>query len=296
MAARPGSTQSGYGDDHDQLDVVAGQQPADRPGQRRVAEHHHPLDVLGQRRGRQQPRGAQGRRSLPGVARRLGQHRDTGRRAQLGDAAADGRRRVPGDDHGLRSGGQLGRRVGRSDGGDHQLGGRRAGGEPGRVERLAELQVQLHRPGPTGPGPGGRCHQPGGLEPPGPRVRGRVGQRRVRPGVHAEQPVLVGGLVGPGVHQRPRPARGEQDQRAGTTRPPRAPRGAGWPRRCPRWSAPPPGGRTPWPGRGPGSPRCARPAGRAAAADRSGRRRAASYASGALRAPGREHQVASRPG
>ena len=75
------------------LDVVAGQQPGDRAGQRRVAEHDHPLDPLRRARSRAGA-GSSGARSLR-CGRRWSVRRTTAsRRARPGPGPA-GRRRRP---------------------------------------------------------------------------------------------------------------------------------------------------------------------------------------------------------
>ena len=87
---------------HDELDVRAGEQLADRPRQRGVADDDHPFH-LGAEAGQQQPVRAEGRGPGAGVARGLGQQRHGRRRGPGGPGPTDGRRCVPRDHHGARS-------------------------------------------------------------------------------------------------------------------------------------------------------------------------------------------------
>ena len=208
-----------------------------------MPEHDHPLDLLGQAGRQQQPPGRPARPAAPGVAGRLGQQRDPRRRRQLGHRPARDRRRVAGDDHRLRPGRQLHRRRSAPRAATRQLvAGSAAGRTP--VGTSGSLSSTLSC---TGPGCRLRARSPPAMQPGRSRTarsRGSGGRSdRAANAAHvpAEQPVLVGGLVGPGVDQRARPAGGDQRPAGRGCARPRAPRDAGWPRPCRRWSPPRPG-------------------------------------------------------
>ena len=243
-----------------------------------MAEDHHPLDLLGQLGGQQQPVGPQ-RRAGARPAGRLGQQRPAGLGGEGAGARARRRRRRP-----------------------RPCAGRgRAARSPGAVEAaVAGRSPQPPTPsGATGPaGTSGssswtlRCTSPAADRRPRP---GDVDRRHLRP----EDPDLVGGLVGVGAAQPERPVGGDDHQRHARRGGPRAPPGAGSRPRCRTCTSPRPASR-PWSARAPGSRRSARRSGCAAGAGpprrrRTPRRRAARSANPAPAPPrGRRPRPARR--
>ena len=114
-------------------------------------------------------------------------------------------------------------------------------------QRLAQRQVQVHRPGPALAGrPPGAA---GGGAHVGVPLGGGLGVAQLHEplGRRAVQLDLVDGLARAHVAQLGRAVGGQHDQRH--ARLARLHHGghAGWPRRCPRCRSPPPGARWPWP-------------------------------------------------
>ena len=158
---------------------VARQQPLHRPGQRRVAEDDHPLDLVGQLGGQQQPVGPQRR---PGArpAGRLGQQRPAGfgrepRAAGPASSPATTTVRGPSVERASASGSSSGRRSLASST-VRATGVQRSGGH----QRIVELHVEVHEPGTD------RVQRPGDVD---------------RRDLRAEDADLVGGLVGVGAAQ-----------------------------------------------------------------------------------------------
>ena len=187
--------------DHDQLHVVPGQQPADRPGQRRMPEDDDPLDLLGQARRR------------PAAARCPAPPGRTGRCWTARPAA--GPRRVRGELGDLAARPPASRPRRRS---------------PSAVRRPARSARSAGRPRPrrSGPGIGGGRSKPVGTSGslsstlsctgPGRRVRGPVAAATSR-AVSNRQVARIRGLIG---QRRVRRARGGRTADPG--------RWSGWPR------------------------------------------------------------------
>ena len=205
----PGVGPVGVRGGDDELDVGAGEQPADRAREGRVADDDDPLDLGGQV-GEQEAVGAERRRPGAGVARGLAQQGHSGGRRPSGPGPAERRRRVAHDDDGPRAPLEHeGRgRVDRVDVGQHDLRQRDRG--EGRVghERVVELHVEVHRPGEAAPRARRRGQEPSDLV----RDRLGVGDRRRRPYVGGEQTLLLGRLVGPGPAERGRAVGAHHDQ------------------------------------------------------------------------------------
>ena len=184
----------------DDLDVVAGEQARDRARQRGVAVDHDPLDLLPQLSGQQQPVGADHAVAGATPAGRLGEERPA---RLLGEDAGGRAGVVPGDDD--RAG------PGLEDQSLHGSGWRDrprrrvlGGGLPAPVvgqQRLVELHVEVHRP----VAPVAADEREDRVE-----IGGGDVERR---GEGAEDPDLVGGLVGAGAPQARGPVGGHDHHR-----------------------------------------------------------------------------------
>ena len=204
-------------DDGDRVDVAPGEQPLDRPAQRRSAEHDHPVHPLCPG-AEQQPVGGDRVRSTARTGAGLGQQRPP---VVLGDVSGHRSGAVAGHhDRGhvdvpaarRRLLGRLRQRRGLSELG--YLSGRPR--RSVRDQRFAVGEVQVHGPWVTGVG-ALRGHH--GLEDGAAQSvqlavpAGWCGQVQGHPGGVVEQADLVGGLVGADAAQLVRAVRGEHHQR-----------------------------------------------------------------------------------
>ena len=224
-----------------------------------MTEHDDPLDASAELGAEQQPVGADRVRAR--CATRCSARRAAASRpARPGRARAVRRRR-------RRPRPCAGRVAGR---------GRVALGVPGRHSRMDVLsghpdppiQQVVRVPAASDEGPGGsgisgssnwqlRWIGPSGSQAASRASVGGLGQVD-EAGRVAEQPDLVGRLVGAGAAEPGGAVGGERRRGVRRHGPPRGPPDAGWPPRYPRWSPPPPAGASPWPGRARGTRPCAR--------------------------------------
>ena len=239
------------------------------------------------------------------------------RRGRLGDGRQRGQVRVhagavTGDDDGV--GGQVD--VQRLVEGDRRGVGprlavgpaRRASSPSGFVgighQRLAQRDVELHRSGVGGARTRGGHQHPAGRRSPlrVERVQSRSGASSARPEADvrahlgAEVAQLLHGLVGAGAQQLVGPVGAQHDQRHPRVVGLDHGRARGWPPRCPTSSPRTPAPARRPPARSPGSPRCVRRCGRADAAGRRGRRRAARTPAGRCASPGTARRRGRRRG
>ena len=182
----------------DHLDVVAGEQPGHRPGQGRVAEDDHAFDAVTERGAEQEAVGADHGVAGAAAAARFGQQRPVpGLRELAGRRAGV----VARHDDGARPEVEL----------DDLPRGRLEGDRPGgrlshvpvvvRQQRVVELDVEVDR-------------APVVVLPEEVEQLVEVGRRDVERGrEHAEDPDLVGGLVGTGAPQPRGAISGDHDQR-----------------------------------------------------------------------------------